>query len=1366
MKFFRPVCFLMLIFLFITSASVAQLNPEYGIVFNTNDNGYGSLRQAILNANSTPNRAFIIVFAILGDGPHTINIDTPLPEITNPVKVTIDAFASIETFLDLGGESEIIINAANPNLECFQSSSTPLVIKNLTIRNFARPIYVKNSNSLEVSGTTIDCPAYFDNYFMAIKTENTNGILLKNNIIKNYGSPLTCSTGKNVIIQDNTFSENRGGSTVTSMEDLLIKNNIISNNRISGLNIGIPSGGQSKNVIIEGNIIENNGNASESSLGRGINIVNNGNMSNFQILKNKISGNFSNGIELGQCTNAEVRENIITSNQRDGINLSYSTLITIIGNRIGVDQNNNVLGNQGFGINLAYNSNNIKIGLEHSRNIIKNNGLGGVSVKGEKNNIAYNTISNNNSKKAIFNNLTSGNHGKAIPEITSIVGITISGTSETNDLIQVFYNDGIAQNAISFVGEKQAVNGQWSITIPISSATYNSNGGNYYVATATDQQGNTSELSAPFLISSCIVTTTEDNGNNTTPVIGSLRAAINCANAKSDQGKVYFALPEEGPYYFELDVQLPNLNNAQGIILDGATQLESRAGIGDNQRIVLQGNGTIDGITSETNDISLVGKKNQIKNLQLQNFAYGIKLVGDENLINKVVIKNAETGIDVSGSDNNLTENEITKCSGSGIVLVGQNSTIIGNQIGEAFSGIAIGQSNNITVSNNYLGVKKDGSSSPVNTGISFGVTTNSTIKENVIGNAGKGVLISQFVNYCTIESNYIGATLSRQAIPVEYGIFVNGYIPPGGSLTGDLLITSNFIVNTTVSSMYLVNTNNSIVKDNFVGTDVDGRIYSNGDYGIYLAGSRYNKIDNNHIFFHKKDGIFVTYNGRDDGELNLLTKNLISNNGEADKAINLGHFFYPGKTSEPKPVFDTNPTLDGSKNLTLTGTFTPGKNVTIEIFLGASSYQSAVQYLGNATINSVAGTWFYTVPNIKSEPYYFAATSTLIVPDGDNLKYNTSELSTFTYCNSPSVNTPDYSIYTFCVGLPIAMTNLSVLKINNHQPGVTYLWDINNDNTIDVSTQNALELYRFNTEGAVPVKLTAKNGCYSSTVETGVEVVDLTIKTPHPEICKGQSLPLNVKPHGGVFGRFLWFKDNQPIPEQQAPTNTVTESGTYSVVFKDFSCPTNESDYNNAPSGDNGNIAYSKIEITKGSCPELSCGNCMSSFVPESEKEYVVSVWVKEDWNQPMQDYLNAGLKITFYIDQFDGTSLPDNSLNPLKVVPGAPMVEGWQKLEGTFKAPKNNVGIAITLLSSEAIDIYYDDLRIQRDNSSMKSFVYDKKDMKLMSELDERNFATFYEYDQEGKLIRVKKETERGIMTIQESQTNIYKVENLDNQ
>ena len=57
------------------------------------------------------------------------------------------------------------------------------------------------------------------------------------------------------------------------------------------------------------------------------------------------------------------------------------------------------------------------------------------------------------------------------------------------------------------------------------------------------------------------------------------------------------------------------------------------------------------------------------------------------------------------------------------------------------------------------------------------------------------------------------------------------------------------------------------------------------------------------------------------------------------------------------------------------------------------------------------------------------------------------------------------------------------------------------------------------------------------------------------------------------------------------------------------------------------------------------------------------------------------------------------------------------------------------------------------------MKSMVYDPQSLRLMAELDDRNYATFYEYDEEGTLVRVKKETEKGIYTIKESRSGLKK-------
>src|SRR4051794_25217236 len=55
-------------------------------VINTADSGIGSLRQAIIDANNTPNFN-VIDFAIPTAGVQTISLLAPLPTVTNLVKI-------------------------------------------------------------------------------------------------------------------------------------------------------------------------------------------------------------------------------------------------------------------------------------------------------------------------------------------------------------------------------------------------------------------------------------------------------------------------------------------------------------------------------------------------------------------------------------------------------------------------------------------------------------------------------------------------------------------------------------------------------------------------------------------------------------------------------------------------------------------------------------------------------------------------------------------------------------------------------------------------------------------------------------------------------------------------------------------------------------------------------------------------------------------------------------------------------------------------------------------------------------------------------------------------------------------------------
>jgi hypothetical protein len=80
------------------------------VVSNTNDSGLGSLRQAILDSNATPNVAPAISneinFAIPGVGPFTINVSSALPAITNPVYLDGYSQAGASENVSGGGFSE------------------------------------------------------------------------------------------------------------------------------------------------------------------------------------------------------------------------------------------------------------------------------------------------------------------------------------------------------------------------------------------------------------------------------------------------------------------------------------------------------------------------------------------------------------------------------------------------------------------------------------------------------------------------------------------------------------------------------------------------------------------------------------------------------------------------------------------------------------------------------------------------------------------------------------------------------------------------------------------------------------------------------------------------------------------------------------------------------------------------------------------------------------------------------------------------------------------------------------------------------------------------------------------------------------
>lgn len=159
--------------------------------------------------------------------------------------------------------------------------------------------------------------------------------------------------------------------------------------------------------------------------------------------------------------------------------------------------------------------------------------------------------------------------------------------------------------------------------------------------------------------------------------------------------------------------------------------------------------------------------------------------------------------------------------------------------------------------------------------------------------------------------------------------------------------------------------------------------------------------------------------------------------------------------------------------------------------------------------------------------------------------------------------------------------------------------------------------------------------------------------------------------------------------------------------------------------------------------CPNTrDCESCIPKFQPMNGN-YVVTGWVKEKDGENKTSYNQCFMKV-----------IVGNAL-PVTVPVSGQIIDGWQRMELTV--PGNSAGnFAIELTANSGKECYFDDIRVIPVEGSMVSYVYDPVTMRLVAELDERNYAKIYEYDEEGKLIRVKKETERGVMTIQENKEN----------
>jgi parallel beta-helix repeat protein len=322
------------------------------IVTSTNDSGRNTLRQAILDSNANP-VANTIDFSVPTSDPGydptsgdwTITVFSPLPEITNQLKIdgsSQPGYSGTPVILINGGNvaGDGMVLGSSPNQSTTSAGST---IRSLTMRGFGG---------------------------VGIRIE-TNGNLLANNVIE--------GSGGNGIEVDASVGNTIGG-TIDAASDTIESNG----------DDGILITGQSKQVVVEGNEISQNG---------------------------------ANGIEINDSvmntiggTVAGARNVIYGNTSGSGINLiAGANRNQVIGNFIGTDDS----GQKGFI------GNNIGITIDSS----DSNTIGGTASS------ASNLISGNEVVDVLF--LSEASYNVVLGDL---IGTDLSGNSALSDSLGVSIN--------------------------------------------------------------------------------------------------------------------------------------------------------------------------------------------------------------------------------------------------------------------------------------------------------------------------------------------------------------------------------------------------------------------------------------------------------------------------------------------------------------------------------------------------------------------------------------------------------------------------------------------------------------------------------------------------------------------------------------------------------------------------------------------------------------------------------------------------------------------------------------------------------------------------------------------------------------
>jgi hypothetical protein len=467
-----------------------------------------------------------------------------------------------------------------------------------------------------------------------------------------------------------------------------------------------------------------------------------------------------------------------------------------------------------------------------------------------------------------------------------------------------------------------------------------------------------------------VVTTTADSGP------GSLRDAINAANATPGNDQITFNISPAGVHTITPLSQLPPLTDPAGVMIDGFTQpggATSGASPPSSAVLMIEINGPAAG------------------------GAYGLWVQSSNNIIQGLCINDFEQdGIRIeSGVVEEFVSNNLVFCCFIGTDIAGQIDIGNGRNQASLWAGVYVG---------NQPG----------------GTTSQTNIDANLIsGNYAEGVHIEGpkvpgdvYDNYVT--NNYIGTDITGM---LGIGNDHEGVCLSEG--THDNQVLTNLICDNGYDGVGIQGFDNepfpappiytyaNLVQDNTIGLDINAVPLPNmfagvaiGEYGPSQWGyATENIVQANRIAYNVGDGVAVWENPLDNvnADLNTITQNAIFDNGGLGIDLN-NDGVTPNDPSDPDALANQElnfPVIAGAA--IVGGTTTIGGSIdidtspnlaTVEVFKAAldpSGHGEGAVYLGSATPDA-AGNWSLTTTTLVAGDSVTATTT-----DGNT---NTSEFA------------------------------------------------------------------------------------------------------------------------------------------------------------------------------------------------------------------------------------------------------------------------------------------------------------------------------------------------------------------------------------